>query len=127
MGTNATTNNPVEGALDVALKEALDLGFAGLETALNVYVPATALPVVKQVIDLCLGWIEGVIYKSIAEDGNYLVLKFETYIEKSNYNSALKDLEDAMASGDNLKLMAARLAFAEAASSLIHSDGSVNP
>ena len=127
MGANATTTNQPAEVVDVILKEALDIGMTALETALNAYVPFTALPVVKQLIDMALGWIEGQIYQAIALEGTYLVLKFQTFVEKNNYNQAVSDLKAAQIGGDPLQITAARLAFSDAASSLIHDDGSVKP
>lgn len=127
MGTSASTTNEPVAVVDTILKDALDLGTAALETALNVYVPFTALPVIKQLIDWGVGWIEGIFYTAISEDTTYLVLKFETFLEKTSYLSAVSDLKAAQLEGDPLKLQAAQAAFAAAASSLIHSDGGAQP
>jgi hypothetical protein len=127
MGTSATTTNTAATVVDTILKEALDLGMSALELALNAEVPFTALPVVKQLIDMGLSWVEGQIYAAIAEQGVYLVLKVQTAIEKSNFNQAMSDLKNAQSGSDPLVLQAAEQAFANAASSLIRSDGSFHP
>lgn len=124
MGESATTvNKPIE-VVDTVLKELLDLGLQALETAMNLYAPFTAIPILKQIIDLCLSWIEEQLYTGMIAATNYVILKFETFIEKTNYLLSVADLKAAQINGDPLLIKAAKLAFADAASSLIHSDGS---
>lgn len=127
MGSSATTTNQAAGVVDSVLRELVNLGTTALETAATAYVPFLGAPVVKQVFDYIVGWIGDIFYKAIALDGTYLVLRFQTAVEKSNYSQAVLDLKAAQASGNDLQLTAARLAFDKAASSLIHSDGSFSP
>lgn len=127
MGVDATTINTPVKMVDSILKEVMDLGTAALETALNVYLPFTALPVLKQLIDAGLGWIEGIFYTAIADQGTYLILKFETLLDKTSYLSTVDDLKKAQISNDPLLLSAAEKAWANAASSFIHDDGSAQP
>lgn len=119
-------NQPIAD-VNSALKSLVSLGTGALEKALNTAAPWTALPILRELIDMGIGWVTGTIYTALALETDYLVIKFQTYVEKTNYLSAVSDLKMAQAGTDPLKLKAAELAFAAAASKLIHSDGSSPP
>lgn len=124
MGTSATTTNTGASVVNAVLKEAVNLGLTALETALATYLPFTALPVIHQIIDAGIDWVGNIIYTAIANEGTFLILKFETSLEKDQFMTAATALRAAQTSGDPNALTQAEKDFAASSSSLIHSDGS---
>lgn len=127
MGDIPTTVNEPSRRVNQVIKGLLDIGFAGVETVLLGYAPWLGLPVVKQIFEWCAGKLEDQIYFALAEEGTYLVLKFQTKIEKTAYLASIEELKQAQDTGNADALAAARKKWADAASSFIHSDGAATP
>lgn len=126
MGATPTTENIPAEVVNAGLSFLFNLGTTAMETALNVYAPFTALPGIKQLIDMGISWVQRQIYTAIATDATLLIIKFETYLEKQNYHASQGSLQAAIASGNSAVITKAKAEFDQAIDSLGHSDGSAH-
>lgn len=120
------TNVPVE-ALDTALKSLLNVGVTALETALESWEPWTGLPVIKQIIDYLIGQMASTMEKAIATEGTFLIIEFQDYLQKTAYVQSISDYRNALVSGDQLKIQAARDAWENAVIKFGQYSGTQNP
>jgi hypothetical protein len=139
MGDAPSTTNSAAQAVDSALKSIInDVVISAAKAAAVAAAPWLAWPVVSQLFDALLGWIGGYVYTAMAEWSTIGVIDVQTWIEKSDYQTALtqlkaardeavQNLQAAGKAGDQNAINAAKQKFKDAFQSLVHWDGSATP
>lgn len=113
--------------VSAGLKDLYTAGVTILETALNAYVPFTAIPVLKQLIDAGINWILTKLLTPLGQGGTILVYHFQSALEKTAYVASAGALQAAQSSGNQSVISAAQAAFDAAADKEISSNGTVSP
>jgi hypothetical protein len=120
-----------ENGLANAINEGIVLGGGAVvqiaESLIIADVPFLGLPIIRQLWQAVLGFIAGYIEKALETGATFAVIDTQTAIEESNLSTALQNLIAAEKKGDPVELQAAIQAYAQAQSSLVHSDGSATP
>jgi hypothetical protein len=127
MSDQPTTDNTAANIVDTIIVTAAEAGEAAAEAAAFTYVPFLNYPIIKQLFEAAMDWLNQFMRKPVELGATILIIQFETAEEKFSFISATQDLQVAQTGGDPLQIQAARLAFADAASKLIHIDGSATP
>ncbi len=119
--------NKAATVADTVIKTVNQVVTGAVETALQTYVPALGLPVVKQVIDYVLEDMDDKLSKFEQTGVTFLIIDGQVASERGSVADQLAAIRAAEASGNALLLQAAVAHFAAANSSLVHDDGSAIP
>lgn len=136
--TPATDNQAVKIVDDFLKGIVNDVVIAAAKAAAMAAIPWLAWPVISQLFDALLNWIGDYIYTAMAEWSTVGVIDVQTWIENSDYktavtqladarNEAIKNLRAAGTSGDQDAINAAKQKFKDTFQNLVHWDGSHNP
>lgn len=97
------------------------------EKALETYVPALGLPVIKQITEAIENAVANQVTKLEQTGVTFLIIDFQVSSEKGDVADQIAAIKAARDSGNALLLQTAIKHFADAHSALIHSDGSAAP
>jgi hypothetical protein len=124
MATIPTETNTAAGKVDAAINSAIQTAIPAVEALVYADAPFLAIPVVKQLFEALLGYLAGKFSSVLQDVGTFTVIDVQVSNEQSAVTRALATLNAAKASGDTQAIMTAEQNYANAISSLIHSDGS---
>lgn len=127
MGAVPTTSNTLAGIVNGAIKAGLDGGTTTIEAVIIADVPWLGLPVVKQILEYFLGFVEKYFYTGAANAATKLVIDMQVDSEISATNAAFANVQAALASGDTSAIQKASTDLDAAFASIIHYDGSSSP
>lgn len=126
--SDPTTQNQVASTVNSVLKTIIEgAGTTALENALIVEFPWLGLPVIKQIFEFILNKVSAIIYQDAAEAATKLIIDLQVNGEESSVGNAFKNLQMALASGDQNAINQTSKELDQAYASLIHSDGSSSP
>lgn len=124
MGKTPTTVNGVATGIDSVIKAGGGILVSVVETAIIADVPWLGLPVIKQIWEALFSWICGYFIRAAEDGATFAVIDIQTGSEVSGVSSALAALVAAEKTGDASAIKKAIQDYANAQSSLVHSDGS---
>lgn len=120
-----TTTNATASAVNDILKTIIEgAGQGAIEAAAIADFPWLGLPIIKQLFELVLSKITGLIYQDAANAATKIVIDVQVNVEKSQVLNAFQTLQMAIASGDKNAIQQASTDLDNCYGSLIHFGGS---
>jgi hypothetical protein len=109
------------------LRKAIDLGVDAALAAMATQAPWIKLPIISQVTKFILGHVGDYLYRFLAEHSTFIIIDFQTAIEKQAYLQSVDKLKAAMSAGDENEAAKAREEFKRRLADLIHYSGHAHP
>lgn len=125
--SDPTTTNTLASLVNSAISQAMSLGVDAVEAAIIVDFPILGYPGLKQLLEWVLGMIEGYFYHQAASGATKVIIDIQVGLETSAVNSAFKNAQAAIATGDVSQIAEASIVMDTAFGNLIHSDGAAIP
>lgn len=122
--SDPTTTNTLASLVNSAISQAMSLGVDAVEAAIIVDFPILGYPGLKQLLEWVLGMIEGYFYHQAAAGATKVIIDIQVGLETSAVNSAFKNAQAAIATGDTSGIEQASKDLDSSFANLIHSDGS---
>lgn len=132
---DATTENKPAESVNTVVNDVVQAAAQAAEKAIELEIetaaPVFALPVIRQLEEFTVEEIVGKVADKISIGlqtvGTFVVIDTQVSHEKTGVSEALANLMIAEKSGDPAQIQKAIKAYADAQSSLTHSDGSATP
>ena len=124
MGDIPTATNTTATDINTIVKVAGGTIVSVAETMIIADVPFLGFPVVKQLWEIVFEWIASYFIKAAENGATFTVIDLQVSSEESGISNALAALVAAEKSGDPNAIKTAIQNYANAQSSLVHSDGS---
>lgn len=121
------TTNTEASLVDSIIQDINTTGVQIVEKLAEADVPALALPVIKQVFEFVLGFIDLYISKAEQMGATFAVIDGQIYSEQNGMTKALASVMSAEKGGDPNAIKQAIQNYANAQSALVHFDGSKSP
>lgn len=122
--SDPTTTNTLASLVNSAISQAMSLGVDAVEAAIIVDFPILGYPGLKQLLEWVLGMIEGYFYHQAAASATKVIIDIQVGLETSAVNSAFKNAQAAIATGDTSGIEQASKDLDSSFANLIHYDGS---
>ena len=127
MGEKPTTVNTAAETVDSIIHAVIyDVGANVAIAALKAEVPFLNLPVISQLTDFIVKYIVGYLDRGLQTVATLQVIQIQVGAEKHEYLNSEFVLRQALLSGDQAQIDAAKEKFKAAFRSLVHSDGSTH-
>lgn len=122
--SDPTPVNPIVKTVDEIIQAILyDLGVNAAVTYITTQVPFLGLPFFRQVTQIIVGKIAGILYKYLEQFLTFSIIDFQTHQQAQDYLKAVQALEVAQTSGDPNAINKAIADFKETMDSLVHFNG----
>jgi hypothetical protein len=124
MGTTPTTHNTAATVAQDVVAGLVDVSVSAAKAASIAAFPPLGWPIISTIYGIILSKIGALISTELQGYAAFAVIDIQTDIEKSAYNSAVSNLKQAQASGDQNAVSQAKQSFKDTLAKLIRSDGS---
>ena len=125
--SDPTTSNSAAGTVDTIIADVNTAGVQLVEKLAIADVPFLGFPIIKQIFQFALGWLDGYISKAIQLGATFGIIDIQVGAEKNALSQALLNVIAAEKTGDAAQIKAAIQAYANAQSALVNDDGSATP